>query len=315
MYFLKRLLLLAPLLLVISFLAFVLVHATPGGPFDRERKPASPEIERALKARYHLDEPILKQYLRYLGLVWEKDETGRWHHAAASFNISLKYRNHSITEVIAQALPVSMALGFLAFGFAMGIGLPVGYVTAARRGRWEDYAGSVFAVLAVCVPGLVVAPLLIMFFAIKWRLLPVALWVSPWHVILPVAALGLYFAGRIARLMREGMLSTMQAEFITTARAKGLSENAVLLKHAFRLAVLPVVSYSGPMLADLLTGSFVIESIFQIPGVGLHFVNSSLNSDYTMTVGLALLYAALLVVLNLGVDLAYVLLDRRVRYE
>src|SRR5205809_2960436 len=160
MYFLKRLMLLGPLLLLISFLAFLLVHATPGGPFDRERKPASPEIERALKARYHLDEPILKQYLRFLGLVWEKDETGRWHHAAASFNISLKYRNHSITEVIAQALPVSMALGFLAFGFAMGIGLPVGYVTAARRGRWEDYAGSVFAVLAVCVPGLVVAPLL-----------------------------------------------------------------------------------------------------------------------------------------------------------
>jgi oligopeptide transport system permease protein len=128
-------------------------------------------------------------------------------------------------------------------------------------------------------------------------------------------ALGLYFSGRIARLMREGMLNTMQAEFITTARAKGLSENAVLLKHAFRLAVLPVVSYSGPLLADLLTGSFVIESIFQIPGVGLHLVNSSLNSDYTMTVGLALIYAALLVILNLAVDFAYVLLDRRVKYE
>jgi len=315
MYFLKRVALLLPLLLITSFLAFVLVHATPGGPFDRERKPASPEIERALKARYHLDEPILKQYLRYLGLVWEKDQAGHWHHASASFNISLKYRNHSISDIIVQALPVSLTLGILAFGSALGFGLPAGYFAAVRRGQWQDYAGSLLAILAVCIPGLVVAPMLIVLFAIKWRLLPVGLWGSPLQMILPVAALGLYFAGRVARLMREGMLNTMQADFVTTARAKGLSENAVLLRHAFRLAVLPVVTYSGPMLADLLTGSFVIESIFQIPGLGLHFVNSSLNLDYTLTVGLALLYAALLVVLNLIVDVVHAALDRRVRYE
>jgi len=315
MYFLRRLLLLIPLLLVISFVAFLLVHATPGGPFDRERRPASPEIERAIKAKFHLDEPVLKQYLRYIGLVWEKDANGHWRHAPASYDVSLRYRNHSVKDVIAQGLPVSMSLGFLAFGFALGIGLPLGYFSAVRRGHWQDYAGSFFAILVICVPGLVVGPLLVMFFALKWRLLPVALWGSPWHAILPSMALGLYFSGRIARLMREGMLNTMQSEFITTARAKGLSENAVLLKHALRLAILPVVSYSGPLLADLLTGSFVIESIFQIPGLGGHFVNSSLNQDYTMTVGLALLYATLLVVLNLGVDVAYVLLDRRVRYE
>jgi len=315
MYFLKRLFLLAPLLLVISFLAFLLVHATPGGPFDRERGQSSPEIERALKTRYHLNEPVLKQYLRYLGLVWEKDTDGHWHHAPASFNVSLKYRNHSITDIIAQSLPVSLSLGFLAFAFALGVGLPVGYFTAVHRGKWQDYLGSFLALLAVCVPGLVIAPIFIIVFAIKLHLLPVGLWMGPWHMILPVAALGLYFSGKVARLLREGMLNTMQAEFITAARAKGLSENALLLKHAFRLAVLPVVSYSGPMLADLLTGSFVIESIFQIPGIGLHFVNSSLNSDYTMTVGLALLYAALLVVLNLLADLTHALLDRRVRYE
>ena len=313
MYFLKRLLLIFPLLLLISFLAFLLVHSTPGGPFDRERGQASPEIERALKTRYHLNEPVLKQYLRYLGLLWEKDSGGHWHHAAASFNVSLKYRNHSITDIVAQALPVSLSLGFLAFGFSLGLGLPIGYFTAVRRGRWEDYAGSLFALLAVCVPGLVIAPIFIIVFAIKLRLLPVGLWLSPLHMILPVAALGLYFSGKVARLLREGMLNTMSAEFITTARAKGLSENAVLLKHAFRLAVLPVVSYSGPMLADLLTGSFVIESIFQIPGIGLQFVNSSLNSDYTLTVGLALLYATLLVLLNLLADLTHALLDRRVR--
>ncbi|PYJ06519.1 MAG: hypothetical protein DME25_06525 [Verrucomicrobia bacterium] len=305
MYFLKRLLLMVPLLLVISLLAFVLVRVAPGGPFDRERKPASPEIERQLKAHYHLDEPVWKQYLRYLdGLVVHGD-----------FGPSLKYRNHTVNDIIAQGLPVSMCLGMLAFGFAMGVGVPVGYFTAIRRGHWEDYSGSLFAVLMICIPGFVVGPLLVMFFAIKWQLLPVALWASPAHAILPTMALGLYFSGRIARLMREGMLNTLQAEFITTARAKGLSENAVLLKHAFRLAVLPVVSYSGPLLADLLTGSFVIESIFQIPGIGVFFVNSMLNRDHTMIVGLVVLYATLLVLLNLLVDLAYVLLDRRVKYD
>src|SRR2546426_5232512 len=315
MYFLKRLLMIAPLLLIISFLAFVLVKVTPGSPFDRERKPASPEIERAIKAKYNLEDLICKQYLSYLGLVGEKDETGRWRHAPPGFDVSLKYRNHSVSDIIAQGLPVSVCLGLLAFGFAMGVGLPIGYFTAARRGHWEDYAGSFVAILVICVPGLVVAPILVMLLAIKWRLFPVALWGSPWHAMLPMTALGLYFSGRIARLLREGMLNTMQSEFITTARAKGLSQNAVLLKHAFRLAVLPVVSYAGPLLADLLTGSFVIESIFQIPGLGGYFVNSSLNSDHPMTVALALLYATLLIALNLLVDFGYVLLDRRVSYE
>ena len=304
MYFLKRLALLIPLLLVISLLAFLLVRLAPGGPFDRERQPASPEIERQIQAKYHLDEPKWQQYLRFLGDL-----------AHGDLGPSLKYRNHTVNDLIAQALPVSLALGGLAFGVALGVGVPLGCVTAVRRGQWPDYAGSLAAILMVCVPGFVVAPLLIMGFALHWRLLPVALWASPVHAILPVIALGLFFAGRIARLMREGMLNTLQAEFITTARAKGLSENAILLRHAFRLAVLPVVSYSGPLLADLLTGSFVIENIFQIPGLGVFLVNGSLNRDYPTVVGLVLLYASLLVVLNLLVDFAYVLLDRRVRLQ
>jgi oligopeptide transport system permease protein len=304
MYFLKRLIFAIPLLLVISALAFVLVRLAPGGPFDRERAPASPEIERHLKARYHLDEPVWKQYSRYLGDL-----------AHGYFGPSLKYRNHTVNDIIAQGLPVSMTLGSLAFCFAMGVGLPLGFFTAARRGRWEDYTGSFLAMLVVCVPGFVVAPLLILGFSIKWNLLPVALWESPWHAILPTIALGLFFAGKVARLMREGMLNAMQSEFVTAARAKGLGENSLLLKHAFRIAVLPVVSYSGPMLADLLTGSFVIENIFQIPGIGVFLVNSSLNRDYTVVVGLSLLYAALLIVLNLIVDFAYTLLDPRVKYE
>lgn len=304
MYILRRLGYMIPLLLVISAVTFLLMHLAPGSPFDKERAPASPEIKHNLEAKYHLDEPIWKQYARYIGNL-----------ARGDFGPSLKYRDHSVTDIVYQALPVSMTLGFLAFGFAMGVGLPVGFITAMRRGQWQDYAGSLFALLAVCVPGFVVAPLLILRFAIKWQLLPVALWESPLHAVLPTIALGLYFSGNIARLFREGMLNTMHMEFITAARAKGLNENGLMLRHAMRLAVLPVISYTGPMLADLLTGSFVIENIFQIPGIGVFFINSALNHDYPMTVGLALLYATLLIVMNLGVDFVYMLLDPRVKYE
>jgi len=304
MYFLRRILFAIPLLLVISALAFGLVRMAPGGPFDRERAPASPEIERHLQAEYHLDEPVWKQYLRFLGGLVHGD-----------FGTSLKYRNHSVNEIIVQGLPVSLTLGALAFTFALGVGLPVGFFTAAWRGRWPDRLGSLLAMVAVCVPGFVIAPLLIMVFAVKLKWLPVALWESPLHMILPAIALGLYFAGQVARLMREGMLSAMQSEFITAARSKGLGENELLFKHAFRIAVLPVVSYAGPMLADLLTGSFIIENIFQIPGIGVFLVNSSLSRDYPMVVGLSLLYAILLIGLNLVVDFAYTLLDPRVKYE
>ena len=303
MYFVKRLAFMLPLLLVISFAAFVLMHVAPGGPFDKERK-GTPDIERNLKAKYHLDEPLGRQYLRYLGGLVRGD-----------FGPSLKYRSHSVNDIIAQALPGSLALGLLAFGFAQGVGIPLGFYTAARRGRWGDWVGSFCAILAVCIPALVLGPLLIMVFAIRWGWLPAALWETPLHAVLPTVALGLYFSGKVARLMREGMLGTLHEGFITTARAKGLSETAVLLKHAFRLAVLPVVSYSGPLLADLLTGSFVIEATFHIPGIGAFLVNSIQNRDYTMTMGLVLLYAVLLLVLNLLVDLSYSLLDRRVKYE
>jgi oligopeptide transport system permease protein len=304
MYFLKRLLGVVPLLIVISLVAFLLVRLAPGSPFDKERKPASPEIERALKEKYHLDEPLWKQYARYLGGLVQGD-----------FGPSLKYRNHTVNDIILQGLPVSLTLGLLAFGFALGVGIPLGFYTAVRRGEWHDYAGSFFAILAICIPGFVVGPLLILWLSIKWQLLPSALWGTPSHVILPTLALGLYFAGRVSRLMREGMTQTLQEQYITTARAKGLSEIAILIKHAFRMAVLPVVSYSGPLLADLLTGSFVVENIFRIPGIGVFLVNSSLNRDYPMVVGLVVLYAFLLVMLNLMVDLSYSLLDRRVRHE
>jgi oligopeptide transport system permease protein len=302
-YLVHRLALVPPLLLVISLLAFVLVRLAPGGPFDRERKPASPEIERALLARYHLDESIPRQYLRFLAGL-----------ARGDLGASLKYRNHSVADIVAQGLPVSLTLGACAFLFALGLGLPAGFYSALRRGRWSDHGASFLVLLAVCVPGFVVGPVLVMLLAIRWPVFPVALWQSPAHVLLPTASLGVFFAGKIARMLREGMSRTLRMDFIRTARAKGLSETAVLLKHAFPLAVMPVVSYAGPLLADVLTGSFVVENLFQIPGIGVFMVNSSLNRDYPMVVGLVLLYAALLLVLNLLVDLTYAALDPRVRH-
>ena len=303
-FFFKRLLFMIPLLGIISLLAFALVRVAPGGPFDRERAPASPEIKRAIEAKYHLDEPLWKQYFRYAGGLVQGD-----------FGPSLKYRSHTVNDIIFQGLPVSLSLGGLAFLLAMGLGIPSGFYTAVRRGQWSDWAPSFLVLVAICVPGFVVGPILIMLFAVHWRWFPVALWTTPAHVVLPVIALGIYFAGKISRLMREGMLGVLHSEFITTARAKGLSETAILWKHAFRLAVLPVVSYSGPLLADLLTGSFVVENIFLIPGIGVFMVNSSLNRDYPMVVGLVLLYAVLLLMLNLLVDVAYGLLDPRVKYD
>jgi oligopeptide transport system permease protein len=304
MYLLNRIALLIPLMLVISFLSFALVRIAPGGPFDKERAAASPEIERNLRAKYHLDEPVWKQYGRYLRSLLRGD-----------FGPSLKYRNHSVNDIIAQGLPVTLTLGSLAFVFALGVGLPVGIWTAMRPGTAREHIGNLLTSLAVSIPALVVGPLLIIIFAIKLKWFPVGLWETPWHAVLPTVTLGLYFSGRIARLMREGMISTLSSEFVLAARAKGLSERAVLLKHALPLAILPVVSYSGPLLAELMTGSFVVENIFQIPGIGIFMVNSSLNRDYPMVVGLVLLYALLLLVLNVLVDLCYAWIDPRVRYD
>ncbi|MGV3757710.1 MAG: ABC transporter permease [Verrucomicrobiota bacterium] len=304
MYFLRRIAFLVPLLLIISFLAFMLVRVAPGGPFDKERAPASPEIESNIKKKYHLDKPLLEQYWIYLKGLMKGD-----------FGPSLKYRNHSVNDIIAQGLPVSLTLGVMAFLLAQGFGIPLGFLTAVKKGGIMDYGGSFIALLAICIPGFVIGPLLVLVFSIKLGWFPVGMWETPLHAVLPTLALGLYFGGKVARLMREGMLGTLNSEFITTARAKGLSETQVLVKHAFRTAVLPVVSYSGPLLADLLVGSFVVENIFRVPGIGVFLVNSSLNRDYTMVVGLVLLYAVLLLVLNLLVDLAYSMLDRRVKME
>lgn len=304
MYYIKRILAMIPLLLVISLMAFLLVRVAPGGPFDKERAPASPEVERALKAKYRLDQPLWKQYVLYLGDL-----------AHGDFGPSMKYRHHSVGDIIRQGLPTTLVLGGLSFLFALGVGIPVGVITAMRKGQWQDYAGSVVSLVGICIPAFVIGPLLVMAFAIHWQWFPVGLWGTPMHLVLPTTALGLFYAARVSRLMREGMLNTLNEGFIMTARSKGVSEKNILLKHAFKPAVLPVVSYLGPMLADLLTGSFVIENLFQIPGIGVFMVNSSLNKDYTMICGLVILYASLLLILNLIVDFVYSALDPQVKYE
>lgn len=304
MYFLKRVLFLIPLLLVISFLAFGLMRLAPGGPFDSDRVPASPEIERALRAKYHLDEPLFVQYARYLGDLLRGD-----------LGISTKYRNHTVNDIIAQALPISLTLGGLAFLFALGLGIPCGVFMAIRRSQWTDHALGLVSLICVCLPGFIVGPLLVLGLAVRVAWFPVALWESPLHFVLPTVTLGVLFAGKVTRLVRESMTTTLQSEFITAVRAKGLSESAILFKHALRLALLPVVSFSAPMLADVLTGAFVVESIFQIPGLGIFFVNSSLNRDYPLLMGLVLIYASMLLVFNLIADLLLAALDPRIKYE
>lgn len=304
MKLIRRLLAIPLLVWIVATLAFFLMRAAPGGPFDRERAPASREVEAALQARYHLDESLGRQYLRFLAGVVQGD-----------LGPSFKYRHHTVNDILAQALPVSLTLGWLAFGTALGIGIPTGFIGAVYRGRWPDWGGSFLVLAGVCIPTFVLAPLLVLLFGLKLGWLPVALWGSLPQVLLPTFALGLYFAARVSRLLREGLSETLRAPFIRTARAKGLGEFQLLLRHALRPSLLPVVSYCGPMLADLLTGSFVVESLFQIPGLGVFLVNSALGRDHTMVVGLVLLYAALLMGLNLAVDVLYRVLDPRVSHD
>ena len=299
----RRLLAIPLLVWIVATLAFFLMRAAPGGPFDRERAPASREVEAALQARYHLDESLGRQYLRFLAGLVQGD-----------LGPSFKYRHHTVNDILAQALPVSLTLGWLAFGTALGIGIPTGFIGAVHRGRWPDWAGSFLVLTGVCIPTFVLAPILVLIFSLRLGWLPVALWGSIPQVLLPTFDLGLYFAARVSRLLREGLSETLRAPFILTARAKGLGEFQLLLRHALRPSLLPVVSYCGPMLADLLTGSFVIERVFQIPGTGAFFVNSFFSRDYPLMVGLVIVYSALLLLLNLATDFAYRWLDPRVRH-
>lgn len=286
----------------VATLSFFLLRAVPGGPFDRERAAASREVEAALKARYHWDEPLWRQYLRYLGNLVQGD-----------LGPSLKYRNHSVNDLLGQTVPVSLSLGAMAFGVAMGLGIPLGTLAALGRHRWADQAAGLLTLVGVCIPVFVLGPFLILVLGLWLEWLPVALWGHWKNAVLPTLTLGLFFAARISRWMREGLQEVLKSPHVQAARAKGLSESRVILRHAVPVALLPVVSYTGPMLADLLTGSFVVENVFQIPGTGAFFINSFFSRDYTMMMGMVLFYSVLLQGLNLVSDLMLRWLDPRIR--
>ena len=299
----SRLLQLFPVLFVIVTLTFFMVRFVPGGPFTAE-KAVSPEILRNLNAHYGLDQPLWRQYVTYLG-----------HLAQGDFGPSFKFTNRSVNEIIAAKLPASLELGGLALGVALLVGLPLGILAAARRNTWLDYLCSATGLIGICVPTFVMGPILALVFGIYLRWFNVSGWEYADDRVLPSLTLGFVYAAYLMRLTRGGLLDVLNLDFIRTARAKGASETRIIFRHALRGGLAPVVSFLGPAIAGILTGSFIIETIFQIPGLGREFVNSATNRDYTLVVGLVILYATLIVLMNLAVDVVQVWLNPRLRFE
>jgi oligopeptide transport system permease protein len=302
-FVLKRIAEFVPVLLVVVTLTFFLIRLAPGGPFDSERA-VSPEVMRQLEANYNLDAPIWRQYLDYLSGVLHGD-----------LGPSFKKPSYTVREWIAMRLPVSLELGAYALLVALGIGLTAGVIAALRPNSWSDYIPMSLAMVGICLPTFVLGPLLVLVFGLWLEWLPVAEWSGPASKILPSITLGTVYAAYIARLCRGGMLEVLSQDFIRTARAKGLREGAVVLRHGLRGGLQPVVAFLGPAAAGLMTGSFVVETIFQIPGLGREFVNAAFNRDYTMILGTVLLYATFILVFNLLVDVALAWLDPRLRYD
>jgi oligopeptide transport system permease protein len=300
----KRLAGIALSLWLVATLVFFLLRIVPGGPFDAERA-VPPEIQQALDAKYHLDAPVLQQYWDWLsGVVLHGD-----------FGPTYRYAGRTVTEIIAASLPVSVHLGVWAMLFALAFGIPLGIVGAVRQNRWPDALAMATAMIGISVPRFVLAPLLILVFSLGLYWLPVARWESWRHMILPVICAGLPMGAYVARLTRGGMLEVIRSDFIRTARAKGLSERRVIVRHALKGGLLPVVSFLGPGFSGLLVGSLVIERIFDIPGMGRYFVEAATNRDYNLVMGVTLVYATLLMVFNAVVDVAYAYLDPRVKLE
>lgn len=300
-YAARRLLIAGPTLWVLVSLSFFLMHAAPGGPFDRERSLA-PEIEAALRAEYHLDQPLAGQYLHYLGRL-----------AHGDLGPSFQYEGFRVTELIAAGAPVSLTLGLSALLLALLLGVALGVAAALRRHSVLDHGVMLLAMTGISVPTYVTAPLLILLFAVTLAWLPAGGWQGVSSAVLPVLALAAPQIAAIARLTRGALSEVLAAPFIVSARAKGLREHEVILRHALKPALLPVLSYLGPAAAGLITGSVVIEQVFGIPGLGRYFVQGALNRDYTLVLGVVLFYGALVILFNFLVDLAYGLLDPRVR--
>ena len=300
-FLIRRLLVAVPTLLVVVTVAFFMMRAAPGSPFQGERK-LTPEIEKAVMAKYGLDRPLGVQYVSYLADV-----------AHGDLGPSLKYRDKTVADIIGAGFPKSLTLGLSAMVAALIAGVGLGTAAALRQNRPVDYAATTIAILGVCIPTFVTAPLLVLVFASTLGWLPTAGWGGPRNLVLPILVLALPQVAIISRLTRAGMIEVLGSNYVRTARARGLSESRIVLHHALRGAILPLVSYLGPAVAGLITGSLVVEQIFNLPGLGKYFVISALQRDYTVVMGVVILYAALILLLNLVADILYAALDPRVK--
>ncbi len=301
-FILRRLAVAVPVLLVVITITFFLVRLAPGGPFDLERS-VPPEVMANLNAQYNLDAPMLRQYLDYLGDL-----------ARGDFGPSFRYPSRSVNEMIANGFPITLELGLYAILFALLVGVPAGIIAAMRPNSAQDYIPMSAAMLGICLPSFVLGPILILIFGLWLGWLPVAGWgVIPGDKILPSITLGSTYAAYIARITRGGMLEVLSQDYIRTARAKGLSQWRIVLVHALRGGITPVVSYLGPALAGLLAGSFVVETIFQIPGLGRFYIQAAFNRDYTMILGTTVFLATLIILFNLIADIVLVWLNPQLR--
>jgi oligopeptide transport system permease protein len=312
-------------LFVVTTVSFFLMRAAPGGPFDTEKE-IDPAIRANIEARYHFDWPKRRQFLQYTGpfnldergLFGSGEEAGTqpWGGVlTGDFGPSFKYKDFTVNDIIGQSLPISMLLGVVAMAWALALGVSAGIASALRRGSGLDLTMRLAATAGIALPNFVIAGFLIILFVFMIPLFPVAGWGSIKHMMLPGFCLGLVYAAYIARLTRTGMLEVLSQDHIRTAHAKGLAPGTVVMRHALKGGLLPVISYLGPATAGILTGSLVIERIFNIPGMGSHFVNSALNRDYTLALGVTILFTALVSSFNILVDLAYTMLDPRIKLE
>ncbi len=304
-YFLTRLGGAVPTLFIIVTLTFFLIRVAPGGPFDQEQS-LPPEILANLQSAYGLDQPVWKQYVSYVRAL-----------AHGDFGPSFKYKDFTVTELIGQGFPVTLELGSIAMSLALVLGIPIGTFAALHRNSAADYATMSLAVVGIAIPSFVVLPFLGLFFGIYLHWLPVAGWEpeSLRYLVLPVIALALPPLGVIARLTRGSMLEVLRSEFIRTAMAKGLPLHTVILRHALRPALVPVAGYLAPAVASIMTGSLVVESIAGLPGVGRYLVQGALNRDYTLVLGMVIIYSTVLIGMGLLVDLLFAWLDPRVRFD
>ena len=300
----KRLLEALPTLFILITFSFFLMRLAPGSPFTSERA-YPPEVMANIEAKYHLNEPLYKQYFLYLENLSQGD-----------FGPSFKYKDQSVNDLIASAFPVSLKLGMVAFAFAVVLGVTAGTLAALNQNSRWDYILMSFSMLGVIMPSFVFAPVLVLIFAIYLGWLPAGGWNggSAMYIILPVASLTIAYVAGIARIMRGSMIEVLHSNFIRTAKAKGLSTSRIILKHALRPALLPVVTYLGPAFVGIITGSMVIESVFGLPGMGLLFVNGALNRDYSLVLSLTILVGTLTILFNAIVDILYAIIDPKIRY-